>query len=56
VNPFMARQRDYIAEPSNSKLIVAYLEDKQLDPREEKSYERAYKDLKREGRLDLYRQ
>ena len=53
-NAFMARHKDYIREPSNSKTLVAYLDTHRLDPREEKSYERAYTDLKKSGELDLY--
>jgi hypothetical protein len=53
-NSFMARHKDYIPGDANSKVMVAYLEEQKLDPREEKSYERAYKELKKSGKLQLY--
>jgi hypothetical protein len=53
-NEFMSHHKEFIPEPANSKVLVAYLEDHKLDPREEKSYERAYKDLKKSGQLELY--
>jgi hypothetical protein len=54
-NEFMAHHKDYIKEPANSNVVVAYLEEHKLDPREEKSYEHAYTDLKKSGQLDLYK-
>jgi len=54
-NKFMAHHKDFIPEAANSKVLVAYLGEHKLDPREEKSYERAYEDLKKAGQLDLYR-
>jgi hypothetical protein len=54
-NEFMAHHKEFIREPANSQVMVAYLEAHKLDPREEKSYERAYKDLKKSGQLELYR-
>ena len=54
-NEFMGRHKDFIREQANSKVLVAYLGDHKLDPRDEKSYERAYKDLKKAGQLDLYK-
>jgi hypothetical protein len=53
-NEFMSHHKDFIPGQANSQVIVAYLESHKLDPREEKSYERAYKDLKKTGKLDLY--
>ena len=53
-NKFMSHHKEFIPEPANSNVLVAYLEAHKLDPREEKSYERAYKDLKKSGKLDLY--
>lgn len=53
-NEFMAHHKDYIRCPANSQLMVAYLETHKLDPREQKSYERGYKDLKKDGQLQLY--
>jgi hypothetical protein len=54
-NEFMARHKDYIKESANSNVVVAYLQEHRLDPREEKSYEHAYNDLKKSGQLDLYK-
>jgi hypothetical protein len=53
-NTFMARHRDYIANQTNSKFITDYLDSHRLDPRREKSYEVAYKGLKKTGKLVLY--
>jgi len=53
-NTFMSKHRDYIPEPNNSTILVAYLDTHKLDPREERSYEHAYKDLKKGGQLNLY--
>jgi hypothetical protein len=53
-NLFMSRHKDYVPEQANSTIMVAYLESHNLDPREEKSYEKGYKDLKKSGRLHLY--
>jgi hypothetical protein len=53
-NEFMARHTDFKPGPANSQAITAYLETHKLDPREEKSYERAYKELKNTSQLDLY--
>jgi hypothetical protein len=55
VNEFMAHHRKYIKCQENSDALDAYLTFHRLDPRIEKSYERAYKDLKKDGRLQLYR-
>ena len=35
--------------------MVSYVQQHELDPRSEKSYERAIKDLKKSGRLELYK-
>lgn len=53
-NTFMSKHRDYTSGPANSRALTAYIDAHKLDPREEKSYERAYKDLKKSGQLDLY--
>jgi hypothetical protein len=53
-NEFMSRHKDFIRNQANSQVVVAYLQDHKLDPREEKSYERAYKDLRKSGQLELY--
>lgn len=50
---FRSHHRDFIAGESNAQLMTDYLESHRLDPREEKSYEIAYKDLKKAGMLDL---
>jgi hypothetical protein len=53
-NLFMAKHKDYIPEQANSEVLTAYVQTHNLDPREEKSYERGYKDLKKTGQLHLY--
>lgn len=53
-NEFMAHHKEFIQGPKNSQALVAYLDTHNLDPRKEKSYERAYRDLKTTGKLQLY--
>jgi hypothetical protein len=52
---FTAHHKDYIKGPSNSQAMISYVRQHELDPRQEKSYERAYKDLKKSGQLELYK-
>lgn len=51
---FRSRHKDFVAGESNAQVMTNYFESHQLNPREEKSYEVAYKELKKAGRLDLY--
>jgi hypothetical protein len=53
-NKFRARHKEFISEQSNAQFMTDYLESHRLDPRNEKSYETAYKDLKKAGKLELY--
>ena len=53
-NEFMARHSDYKPCPENSEALITYIEKNNLDPRNEKSYERAYSELKKNGGLELY--
>lgn len=53
-NLFMSKHKDYIPGATNSQLITGYLDSHRLDPREERSYETAYKGLKKDGKLELY--
>jgi hypothetical protein len=53
-NEFMAHHKDYKQGPANNQAMTAYIDTHKLDPREKKSYERAYDDLKKAGQLDLY--
>ena len=53
-NEFIARHKDFVPEPANSKVMIAYIESHKLNPLETKSYDRAYKALKKAGQLDLY--
>lgn len=53
-NKFMAHHKDFKPCDANSKVMTAYIETHNLDPREEKSYERSYKALKKSGQLNLY--
>lgn len=51
---FMSRHKDFKAGDANSQAMTKYIQTNNLDPREEKSFERAYKALKKTGQLDLY--
>lgn len=53
-NEFMSRHKDFIPDPANSKTMVAYFESHKLNPLKNKSYDDAYKALKKAGQLDLY--
>ncbi len=53
-NDFMAHHKDFKPCEGNSKIMTAYIETHKLDPREEKSYERTYKALRKTGQLELY--
>jgi hypothetical protein len=53
-NEFLSRHKDFIPEPANSKAMIAYMESHKLNPVEKKSYDRAYKALKKARQLDLY--
>ena len=53
-NEFAAKHRDFKRSPGNAEAVASYIEEHNLDPRHPKSYERAYRDLKRSGQLDLY--
>jgi hypothetical protein len=52
-NEFLASRKDFISDKANSQVMIAYIKAFKLDPREKKTYERAYKDLKRDGLLEL---
>jgi hypothetical protein len=53
-NIFVSKHRDYVPEPANSQAMMAYINTHNLDPREERTFERSYKDLKKAGQLHLY--
>lgn len=53
-NEFVAHHRDFMPSPDNAHVVAMYIEANKLDPRDGKSYEKAYKDLKKEGQLELY--
>jgi len=54
-NAFIAKHKDFIVgDKSNADVMIAYIETHNLNPDEEKSYETAYKDLKKEHQLHLY--
>jgi hypothetical protein len=53
-NEFLSRHKDFIPEPANSKAMIAYMESHKLNPLEKKSYDHAYKALKKASQLDLY--
>ncbi len=51
---FVAKHKDFVQCAGNSQVMIEYLETNSLNPFEEKSYEHAYKALKKSGRLQLY--
>ncbi len=53
-NEFMAHHRDFKPIAANFKAMTAYIDNHNLDPREKKTYERAYSDMKKSGQLELY--
>jgi len=53
-NEFAAHHKDFVRSPANGQAVATYIETNKLDPREPKSYEKAYKELKKTGQLDLY--
>lgn len=53
-NEFVSHHKDFMRTTANAQALVAYAEANKLDPRERKTYERAYKDLKKAGQLGLY--
>ena len=53
-NEFASHHKELMPSPVNVQGFATYIETNKLDPRERKSYERAYKDLKKEGQLELY--
>jgi len=54
-NEFAASHKDFKRGPANAQAVITYIEAHNLDPRERRSYERAYKDLKKSGQLELYK-
>jgi len=54
-NEFMAHHKEYVPCPENSQAITNYVQQNRLDPRERKTYERAFNDLKKAGQLQLYK-
>ena len=55
LNNFLAHHKKIAPSPANTQTLVAYVSYNKLNPRENKSYERAYKSLKNAGELDLYK-
>jgi hypothetical protein len=53
-NEFVAHHLNYKRCAANAKAINAYFDTHKLDPREKKSYEHAYNDMKKTGQLELY--
>jgi hypothetical protein len=51
---FMTHHKEFKTETMNFNAMWAYVQANNLDPRQEKSYERAYKELKKKGQLELY--
>ena len=53
-NEFIAHHKDFIRSAANANVVVTFLEMNKLDPRERRSYEKAYRELKKAGKLELY--
>jgi hypothetical protein len=53
-NEFVAHHKDYKPCVANSQVMTSYIDSRRLDPREKKTYERAYNEMKRTGQLELY--
>jgi|SRR5580658_2049030 hypothetical protein len=53
-NEFAAHHKDFVRSPANGEAVANYIDVNKLDPRERKSYEKAYKELKKTGQLELY--
>jgi hypothetical protein len=53
-NQFAEHHKDFMRSSANAQVVATYLEANKLDPRERKSYEKAYKNLKKAGELELY--
>jgi hypothetical protein len=53
-NEFVAHHKDYKPSDANSQALLSYINAHNLDPREKKTYERAYIDMKKAGTLELY--
>jgi len=53
-NDFASHHKEFMPSPVNVQAFTSYIEANKLDARERKSYEKAYKDLKKEGQLELY--
>ena len=47
----MSKHKDYIKDSNNSQIMMAYLDDHKLNPMDEKSYEKAYSNLKKTEKL-----
>lgn len=53
LNRFLSHNKKLAPTPANAQTLIAYVNYNKLNPREEKSYERAYKSLKQTGQLEL---
>jgi hypothetical protein len=52
-NAFVTHHKEFVRSQQNSEVLTAYCDTHNLDPRDEKSYERAYKDLRKSKKLAL---
>lgn len=50
----MSKHKDMILSEENGQNIANYIKLNNLNPSEEKSFERAFKDLKKRNQLHLY--
>ncbi len=53
-NEFAARHKEFMRTSANAQALATYMEANRLDPRDRKSYDKAYKELKKAGQLELY--
>ena len=49
---FLVKHPDFIQTTRNATAMYAYLDEHKLDPAKTKSYDKAYRDLKKKGQLD----
>ncbi len=54
VSDFMARHKDLLPCQQNSTAITSYLTAHNLSPLDETSFEKAFKDLRKQGQLKLH--
>jgi hypothetical protein len=53
-NEFMAHHKNYVPCGENSSVMTDYIQQHNIDPKERKSYEQAFNELKKRNQLKLY--